>query len=309
MPVIPYSSTLLDRAEHVRGDAARVQALLAESRTRLLCFRELDVAMRSGPPPDLAWVTRRDVPDAVLGDRFVVFLGIDDDEIAHFALPLQEEDQAWCGSLIDGFVDARSAGLQLLDERAAVVAFARSVLAWHARRVFCSLCAGRNEPIHGGMQLKCANPACGAVHFPRTDPVVIMLVQSPDAGDCLLGRSPHYPPGLVSALAGFVEPGESIEDAVRREVREEAGIGCTDIRYFASQPWPFPSNLMIGCFATAVDTTLLVDETELEWARWFSRAEARDLFDGRLAGLSAPQPIAIAHYLLREWLQLAPIGK
>jgi NAD+ diphosphatase len=141
---------------------------------------------------------------------------------------------------------------------------------------------------------------CKAIHFPRTDPVVIMLAVDGDA--CLLGRQPRFPKGMYSALAGFVEPGETIEAAVRREVREEAGVVCRAVQYFASQPWPFPASLMIGSFAQAESRALEVDRVELEDARWFSRDEAIALVEGRHPdGLLAPAPMAIAHHLLKRW--------
>ncbi len=143
-------------------------------------------------------------------------------------------------------------------------------------------------------------PVCKATHFPRTDPVVIMLAVDGEA--CLLGRQPRFPKGMYSALAGFLEPGETIEAAVRREIREEAGVVCGAVQYFASQPWPFPASLMIGCFAEAEGRRIEVDRVELEDARWFGRDEAVALIEGRHPdGLTAPMPMAIAHHLLKRW--------
>jgi NAD+ diphosphatase len=175
---------------------------------------------------------------------------------------------------------------------------ARSMLDWHRRHRFCANCGTPTHDAGAGWRRLC--PHCHAQHFPRVDPVVIMLVT--DGERCLLGRQPQFLPGMYSALAGFVEPGETFEHAVVREVQEEAGIRCTDVRYFASQPWPFPSSLMIGCFATAVETGLTVDQKELEDARWFSRAEVAAMLDGtHEQGLSAPKSFAIAHHLLKAF--------
>ena len=151
-----------------------------------------------------------------------------------------------------------------------------------------------------GWRRDCDN--CHAQHFPRTDPVVIMLVTEGDR--CLLGRQARFGKGMYSALAGFLEPGETIEEAVRREVREEAGIQVGAVQYVASQPWPFPSSLMIGCMGTALSTHIILDRLELEDARWFTRSEAETMLAGTHPdGLGAPQPIAIAHHLLRYWVE------
>ena len=165
----------------------------------------------------------------------------------------------------------------LLDHRASIIAHARSILDWHDRNKYCAKCGSGNDIQVCGHKLRCVNVDCASELFPRTDPVVIMLVESPDQGHCLLGRSFHYPDKLISALAGFMEPGESIEDAVRREVHEEAGLHCHDIHYYASQPWPFPSTLMIGCFARASSMQLRLDCQEIEYAGWFSKPDVHRL--------------------------------
>lgn len=149
--------------------------------------------------------------------------------------------------------------------------------------------------------------ACGAQHFPRTDPVVIMLAH--DGDRCLLGRQPHFLQGMWSCLAGFIEPGENIEEATRREIAEEAGIRCGRVRYLGSQPWPFPMSLMIGCHVEALSTGLSVDRTELEAARWFARAEAAAMLDRRHPdGLTTPPPWAIAHHIIRAWVECGDAG-
>jgi NAD+ diphosphatase len=175
---------------------------------------------------------------------------------------------------------------------------AKSLLHWHARHRFCANCGEKTHVVAAGWRREC--PACGAQHFPRTDPVVIMHVVHGD--ECLMGRQSRFPPGMYSCLAGFVEAGETLEDAVRREVFEEAGLHTGRVAYLASQPWPFPSSLMIGCLAEAQGRDLVVDHHELEDARWFSREEVGLMFrKAHPQGLFCPPKLAIAHHLLAAW--------
>jgi NAD+ diphosphatase len=175
---------------------------------------------------------------------------------------------------------------------------AKSLLYWHARHRFCSNCGGETRPAVAGWRRDCTQ--CSTQHFPRTDPVVIMLVTNGDT--CLLGRQPRFPPGMYSCLAGFVEGGETLEQAVRREIREEAGINTGRVSYFASQPWPFPSSLMIGCVAEAIDTDITIDVKELEDARWFSREEVGMMFNRtHPQALFCPPKLAIANLLVWSW--------
>jgi NAD+ diphosphatase len=187
----------------------------------------------------------------------------------------------------------------LTDGDAPLFAAALSLSRWHTRHRFCANCGHSTDLVRGGWSRRC--PSCSAEHFPRVDPVVIMIAEH--GGELLLGRQPHYPPDRYSALAGFVEVGESIEDAVRRELHEEAGIAVRDVRYVASQPWPFPSSLMIGCSARAESRELTIDRTELEDARWFSRdAIAAALAGAPDAAFQPPPKAAIARTLLERWL-------
>ena len=182
---------------------------------------------------------------------------------------------------------------------APVFAAAVSLASWHRRHGFCANCGQPSAIVRGGWSRQCG--ACGAEHYPRVDPVVIMLAEND--GRVLLGRQPRFPPGRYSALAGFVEVGESLEAAVARELFEEAGVRATDVRYVASQPWPFPSSLMIACVSSTEDEDIVIDMTELEDARWFSRAEVEAAMAGASdATFIAPPPFAIAHSLLAYWL-------
>jgi len=180
------------------------------------------------------------------------------------------------------------------------IAEAKAVLHWHTRHRFCPNCGAATRLTQGGWKRDC--PQCKAEHFPRTDPVVIMLAI--DGERCLLGRSPRFVPTMWSCLAGFVEPGEAIEDAVHRETKEEAGITCGRVAYFRSQPWPFPASLMIGCHAEALSRDIVVDHEELEDARWFSKDEIMSMLMRRHpGGLTTPPPVAIAHHIIRAWVE------
>lgn len=180
-----------------------------------------------------------------------------------------------------------------------LLATAKSLLGWHARHGFCAHCGSPTTLAAGGYRRECA--ACGTHHFPRTDPVVIMLITRGES--CLLGRSPRFNEGMYSCLAGFLEPGETVEDAVRRETFEEVGLTIGAVRYHASQPWPFPSSLMIGCVAESLDAAITLDPEELADARWFTRDDVAAMLEGRHpAGLTAPPPLAIAHLLMRAFV-------
>lgn len=194
-------------------------------------------------------------------------------------------------------VEGRTAPVHL-----SALAQARALLNWHASHRFCARCGAETTNVIGGYRRDCA--ACGGQHFPRTDPVAIMLVI--DGSRCLMGRQPRFVPGMFSALAGFIEPGETIEEAVRREVFEEAGIRTGRVRYFASQPWPFPSSLMIGCFAEALTHEIAMDATELEDCRWFEAPEAAMMIERRHPdGLTVPPRLGIAHQLVEAFLASA----
>jgi NAD+ diphosphatase len=235
------------------------------------------------------------------GHREQVFLGTLEDRpvIATLALPEAAEifqaDHAFEAAdlrsiAVRGLVPARELG---------ILAMAKSMLDWHNRHRFCANCGASTTLAQAGFRRDCAS--CGAQHFPRTDPVVIMLIAKGDK--CLLGRQPRFAPKVYSCLAGFLEPGETIEDAVRRETFEEAGVRVGKVSYLASQPWPFPSSLMIGCIGEAETDEIVPDASELEDARWFSKEDVRRMLDGTHEDFAAPSPIAIANHLLCEWMK------
>lgn len=230
-----------------------------------------------------------------------VFLGTLGDRpvVATLAAPeaaeLFQEDPAFT------VTDLRSIAVRGLvrAEELGLLAMAKSMLDWHNRHRFCANCGAPTKAAQAGFRRDCE--ACGAQHFPRTDPVVIMLVTRGDK--CLLGRQARFPEKMYSCLAGFLEPGETIEDAVRRETFEEAGVRVGAVRYLASQPWPFPSSIMIGCQAEALTDEINFDGEELEDARWFSKDDIRRMLEGTHEHFAAPSPIAIANHLVREWLK------
>ena len=270
---------------------------------------------RANDRPNAEWVLRqRQRPDAKLiriaGDAALLKDGAlvtANDPAAEptVLLGLDAEGAPWFACRIDpaeGTRDLRSLamGEALPPEQLGMLAQARSLLQWHERRSYCSNCAAKLELADAGYRRHC--PGCGMDHFPRTDPVVIMVVRH--EGNILLGRQSSWKPGMYSALAGFVEPGETIEDAARREVFEESGVRVGEVRYVTSQPWPFLSNLMIGLVGEALSAEITLDEKELEDARWFSPGEAR-LMVARTHpdGLYAANPYAIAHELVRVALE------
>ena len=288
-PVMAFAGSPLDRADHIRVDDEALAGLM-NWRARVLLLDGLlpGVDDQGG----LVWGSLADVPE----NAELVFLGMMDGK-AHFA-PVPGEGA-------DGPAYAMPRAWQLMTQLSppdlAVYGGARSLADWHARHRFCARCGSMTKLVKGGWQRHC--DTCGADHFPRTDPVTIMLVEHEDR--LLLGRQPRFPPKMYSALAGFVEPGETIEEAVAREIYEEAGVRVRDVKYIASQPWPFPSQLMIGCTSVADDPELTIDKTELEDARWFTRAELEAARAAGEAGtdlLYFPRPFAIAHHLVTWWL-------
>jgi NAD+ diphosphatase len=273
-----FSGAGLDRADALRADPAAIAQLARRPQARELVWKDgLPAIADDGR---LVWQDVK-APD--------LFLGLDDNQPRFTAIPAS----------VEGSRAAFGVMANLSAEQAPVFAAALSLGGWHARHRFCASCGARTEIVRGGWSRGC--PDCGAEHYPRVDPVVIMLAEH--EGSVLLGRQPQYPPRRYSALAGFVETGETIESAVARELNEEAGISVTHVTYLASQPWPFPSSLMIGCRAQAEDTELTIDTAELEDARWFTREEIAAALADPTAGPFQPPPrFAIARTLLEHWL-------
>ncbi|WP_271078333.1 NAD(+) diphosphatase [Aurantiacibacter sp. MUD61] len=282
----------MDRDDHTRADPERLAAALANPDARLLALDGLMPVMKENA---LVFVPL----DADCERAELVYLGLKDGAPI-FAKVAEEGDTRQAYEQRAN----RSMLMQLRSRDLAIYAGARSLVDWHARHRFCANCGKPTVLAKGGWQRNCVKDdgGCGAPHFPRTDPVAIMLVEH--EGDVLLGRGHGWPEGSYSALAGFVEPGESLEEAVSRETFEEAGVTVSDVRYVASQPWPFPSQLMIGCHGRADNHELTIDETEMEDVRWFSREEVTEAMSkgGESRSFYAPPKEAIAHTLLAWWL-------
>lgn len=296
---LPYSGNPLDRAETLRWDADWIESLWTDSATQVLTFAHLrcrlvDAHIDWRPVGEL----REDAP--------WIFLGLCPESgrallAADVTNPAISPDE-----LGEEFFDVRKAAAILPHGESAIVAHGRSVLDWHARNRFCPKCGTLTEKRRGGQQRVCSAEACKAEHYPRVDPVVIMLVTRRDeTGDyCLMGRQVEFPLGMMSALAGYIEAGESIEEAVRREIHEETGVVVGAVRYVMSQPWPFPSNLMIACIAEARTEVITIDPKELEQAHWFHREEVRRALNGdETVGFFVPNRVAVAHHLLRHWIE------
>lgn len=236
--------------------------------------------------------------DLVAQADTVILLGVEG-EIAHFALDLSGLDEASIAPLGE-FEELRAIGALMPQREGALLAYARGLAYWHQRHRFCGACGARTEVKAAGHQRQCTNPDCATVQFPRTDPAVIMRVTC--GNRILMARQAMWPPGMHSVLAGFVEPGESLEDAVIREVLEEVGLKVRDVRYFGSQPWPFPASLMVGFAAVADSEDLHLQEGEIESARWMSRAEL--LGSPEDESFRLPRADSISRHLIEDWIRL-----
>ena len=296
-----YASAALERLAHLRRDAEWIAARLAEPTTRLLPVWRAQNLIVSGAAPAAAWLTIARGRHLLEEVREIAFLGFHDN-VPYFAVEVSHlEDPAPVTGLAEAatFTDLRAVGPLLERNQGGLLAYARGLMHWHARHRFCGVCGQPTESAEAGHVRRCTDPACGATHFPRTDPAVIMLVH--DGGDrVVLGRQAVWPVGMHSVLAGFVEPGESLEDAVRREVAEEVGIDTTEVRYHSSQPWPFPASIMLGFTARALSTELKLAADEIESARWYSRAELKASPEDE--GFRLPRRDSIARRLLEDWL-------
>jgi NAD+ diphosphatase len=300
-PPLGYSASLIDRAAGLRGDDAALKKLCSHERAGVYVVGgELVVLKTTGEACDPLFSPGE--ASGLGAVRENVWLGLRDG-VPRFGFGLDPETVGRLKSRNDlKITDLRTIAVQGMvgADHLPPLAEAKALLGWHARHRFCPNCGAPTQVLDAGWRRDC--PSCKAQHFPRTDPVVIMLAILGER--CVLGRSRRFAPTMWSCLAGFAEPGETIEEAVRREVLEEAGIACGRVRYFASQPWPFPSSIMIGCHAEALSDTIVVDRDELEDARWFDRDElALMLKRQHPQGLTTPPPVAIAHHIIRDYVE------
>jgi NAD+ diphosphatase len=299
-----FVTHVLDRAAHLRSDDAKLLAFEGrqDSRAYVVHRDSLVVKKASDGPRVLLTIDEALKFGANSG---TIFLGLRDGAAIFgmgIAAPAVEKLLTRDDVAVTELRGMAMQGVVPPDQLSAI-AMAKSMVNWHQRHGYCANCGTRTAMTQGGWKRDCPN--CKAEHFPRTDPVVIMLVTHGDK--CLLGRQKQFLPGMYSCLAGFVEAAETIEDAVRREIFEESGIRCTDVTYYMTQPWPYPSSLMIGCTARAINEDITVDRSELEDARWFDRAEATLMIKRQHPdGLAGPHPFAIAHHLLGRWLHEGP---
>ncbi len=315
---VTFGGSGLDRAAHIRGNADEIASARANPGARCLLLWRGKLLAQGEALDRLGFVPMthglvENGPGGITEEP--IFLGISDDspvfavDISNWAA--DDLDLSQVGAFVDrseqqhpdlpaGFVFAelRRIMTRLSARDAELAASAKAVVGWHETHRFCARCGAASEMSQAGWQRSC--PSCGGQHFPRTDPVVIMLITHGES--VLMGRSPGWPEGMYSLLAGFVEPGETLEAAVRREVMEEAGVPVGQVTYLSSQPWPFPASLMFGCAGEALSRDINIDPVEIEDAMWVSKSEMMQAFAGEHPNLLPARKGAIAHFLLQNWL-------
>ena len=295
-----YAETELDRASERRGDEGWIKRLLDDPNTRFVPVWRARNLVMPGETPEAAFLSPGEAAEFMDQGAVTVLLGLLDD-LAHFAIDVSAiEDPAGMDifSKRGEFTELRQVGSLLERNQGSLLSYARAITHWHRQHRHCGVCGAVSEICESGHLRVCSDPSCATQHFPRTDPAVIMLVTRDDRA--LLGRKAEWVPKMYSALAGFVEPGESLEQAVAREVMEEVGIEISDVRYHSSQPWPFPASLMLGFHAIAVTEEIDFNRDELEDARWFSRAE---LAAGGAGLARRSRSDSIARRLINGWIE------
>ena len=311
---VTFGGSGLDRAAELRDDAAALDALMEARTARAILFWRGKPLIAPARPAALVRLPM-DHPVVALAQEAPIFLGrepagprfavdisswepgdVDTESLGAFLDPTEQRHPDLESDTC--FAELRRVMTWLDARDAELAATGKAILGWHETHRFCARCGAASQTVQAGWQRRC--PACGGGHFPRTDPVVIMLITQ--GNSVLMGRSPGWPEGMFSLLAGFVEPGETLEAAVRREVFEEAGVRVGEVTYLASQPWPFPASLMIGCAGEALGREIKIDPKEIEAARWFTREEMMDVMAGRTPDVLPARKGAIAQFLLENWL-------
>ena len=307
-PSLHYSGLTLDRADYKRRDEAGLSTLWARDDTHVYPLHQLrnlvNIQFGSAVHGSIAQLR-----EFGLLHEEGSFLGMDG-STAVFAVDCDDTQAATWRDLVPGseFTDLRKVGFSLPGDQASLLGYTRGLLHWQSQNPFCGVCGSSNRLSSGGHMMRCSSATCEKQLFPRTDPAVIMLVERcTDKGErvCLLGRSPAWPKEVYSTLAGFVETGESLEEAVAREVLEEASISVTDVRYMCSQPWPFPQSIMLGFIATATSDVIEIDPAELAEAHWFSDKQIAEFgnWGDESRGPKLPRPDSIARYLIDSWMK------
>lgn len=291
----------LDRAAERRTDALWLKERMRDPASLIVPFwKSKPFVVKAGGAADIGWLRPGLFDAALADDPVLVFLGLEKGN-AHFAVDISASpDPEHAGPLagLGSFEELRTIAADLHPADASILAQGKSLIDWHQRHGHCAVCGTRTIVKNAGYSRSCPN--CEAEHFPRTDPVVITLAISGER--CLLGRGASWPAKYYSALAGYLEPGETIEAAAARELWEETRVKVGDVRIFSNQPWPYPSSLMIGCFAEAETTEITVDGVEIVEAEWFDRETIFAALKGDTSVMRVPPPLAIAHQLLKAWV-------
>lgn len=304
-----FASNPLDRSNHTRRNATEVKRLMKLPESKFLPLWNLEALVTACGPPRLAWQPMSYLNSVLTETSNIIFLGLEDGNARFTAGIFGNKKPKFTEKSKEHtiFANIRSLASRLPVFESAILGQARALVDWHNRHQYCAVCGAPSIVMDGGYMRVCESDTCKAQHFPRTDPVVIMLITLGER--CLLGRNLRSPSlRRFSTLAGFIEPGESIEEAVRREVYEEAHVVVGPVNYHSSQPWPFPSSLMIGCTGISESEEIVIDSTELQDARWFSKNELRSCFEtsdciSENSEVEIPTSDAIAHHLIKSWVQ------
>ncbi|GAB3529782.1 NAD(+) diphosphatase [Pontibacter brevis] len=294
-----FSHNPLNRFSEMRPDEAHMQQLWQQQEVRVLVVHDtLSLIKETETGKEAAILQQQEAEELAKLAQVQVYLG-SEDEVPYFALGFEGQQEQLMEVLGENYLlaELRATAHELPHPDGALLAYARGMVHWNLRHRFCPNCGSVTYSAQAGHVRQCANESCNRHHFPRTDTAIIVVISEGDA--CLLGRQAAWPQGMFATIAGFLEPGETLEQAVAREAQEETGVELENIAYHSSQPWPFPSSIMVGFSATARNRNLNLDNDELEDARWFTRSEiAEGLQDG---SLRLPPPISIAYRLIRDW--------